>query len=47
MSDIQFLYLCLLIAFIVACFVFKDMLNNKTITVTKEEKTHLSLNEKT
>ena len=45
MSDIK--SLCLLIAWIVACFVFKDMLSNKTITVTKEAKTHLSVGEKT
>ncbi len=45
MSDTQ--SFCLLIAWIVACPIIKDLICNKKITFTKEEKTHLSVGEKT
>jgi uncharacterized membrane protein YvbJ len=52
MSDIQaaFLLIAFVIAcvvFVVVCFLFRGMFNNKTLTVTKEEKTHLDFPEKT
>ena len=45
MSDSQFITACFLI-FALAV-LFKEDLSNKKITFTKDEKIHLSLNEKT